>query len=114
MLASVSSPWAVAHHSYAMFDTSHPTQISGAVRNLEWANPHVWLWLTVTDAKGIATIYAFEGDSVVEMMRRRGWTKSSVTPGQEVTVSYFPFNDGKCGGRFTRVTLPDGRSVSGG
>ena len=103
---------ALAHHSYAMFDLSRREVISGSVRNLEWTNPHVWLWITVADDKGNPAIYAFEGTSPAEMNRRSGWTKGSVAFGDRVTVSYLPFKDGaKKGGRIFSVTLPDGRTL---
>ena len=103
---------ALAHHSYSMFDPSRPAVISGTVRNLEWTNPHVWLWITVADDKGNPAIYAFEGTSPAEMNRRSGWTKGSVAFGDRVTVKYLPFKDSaKKGGRISFVTLPDGRTL---
>jgi hypothetical protein len=106
--------WTLAHHSYAMFDDSRMAQVSGSVRTLEWMNPHVWLWLTVTDEKGASSDYAFEGNSIGEMMRRSGWTKNTVMPGDKIVVSYRPFKDGKNGGKLNKIMLPDGRSIEGG
>ncbi|MEJ1963725.1 MAG: DUF6152 family protein [Gammaproteobacteria bacterium] len=103
----------LAHHSYAMFDMSRPSDVTGTVHSLEWTNPHVWLWVSVTDEKGVSVLYAFEGSSIGEMLRAHGWSKSSVKPGDKVAVKYFPFKDGKTGGRLERVTLPDGRTISG-
>lgn len=102
---------ASAHHSYAMFDMSKQSQVTGAVRTLEWVNPHVWLWVTVNDEKGAPTIYAFEGTSPGEMSRRSGWSRSIVSTGDKVTVKYAPFKDGKNGGRLQTVTLPNGRTL---
>ena len=113
LIVSWGPRWTPAHHSYAMFDFSGMSRVSGAVRTFEWSNPHVWLWLTVVDDKGAASDYAFEGYSIGEMMRKLGWTKSTVTPGDRVVVSYFPFKDGKNGGRLSKVTLPDGRTLEG-
>lgn len=106
--------WALAHHSYAMFDDSNVAQVSGTVRTLEWMNPHVWLWLTVTDKNGASADYAFEGNSIGEMMRRSGWTKSTVMTGDKIVVSYRPFKDGKHGGKLDKVVLSDGRTIEGG
>lgn len=101
-----------AHHSYVMFDASKQSQVSGAVRNLEWTNPHVWLWITVADGKGAPVLYAFQSTSVNEMSRRGGWTKNIVSSGDKVTVKYNPFKDGRNGGKILAVTLPDGRTLS--
>src|SRR5665213_442722 len=77
-----------------MFDISRVSQVSGTVRTLEWTNPHTWLWLILTDDKGASSDYAFEGSSIGELMRRFGWTKNTVTPGDKVIVSYMPQNVG--------------------
>jgi hypothetical protein len=46
--------WTQAHHSYAMLDITHVSQVSGTVRTLEWTNPHVWLWLSAVSQAGNA------------------------------------------------------------
>jgi hypothetical protein len=108
VLALIGTRPTPAHHSNVMFDVSRQLQVSGTVRNLEWANPHVWLWLIATNESGEATTYAFEGTSINEMSRRSGWTKNIVTVGEKVTVKYKPFKDGRSGGHLDAVTLSDG------
>jgi hypothetical protein len=101
-----------AHHSGVMFDETTSRQVTGTVRNFEWANPHVWLWIIVVDGKGASALYAFEGTSPGEMSRRSGWTKNTVTSGDKVTMKFFPFKDAKSGGKILAVTLPDGRTLT--
>jgi hypothetical protein len=112
MVALIAARSTRAHHTFVMFDLAKQSQMSGTVRDLEWANPHVWLWLTMTDENGTPAIYAFEGTSINEMSRRSGWTKSIVTSGDKVTVKYAPFKDGRNGGRLIAVTLGDGRVLN--
>jgi hypothetical protein len=37
-----------------------------------------------------------------------GWRRSSLKPGDQVTVIYHPLVNGKSGGALVKVTLPDG------
>jgi len=100
-----------AHHSYSMFDVSKQNSITGTVRNFEWSNPHVWLWIAVMNANNEANLYAFEGTSINEMSRRSGWTRNTVVSGDKVSVKFAPFKDGRNGGRIQAVTLADGRTL---
>jgi Family of unknown function (DUF6152) len=99
---------AIGHHSGAMFDRAQKRNVSGTVRTLEWANPHVWLWVFVSESND-QVIYAFEGTSLGEMNRRGGWTKNSLKPGDAISVDYSPFReDAKKGGLLLKGTLADG------
>jgi hypothetical protein len=116
MLASgltlaVASP-ALAHHSFAMFDMSKSATFKGVVKEVQWANPHVWMEVMV-DEGGVAKPYSFEGGAVA-VLKRAGWVRDSVKPGDTVTIISHPFKNGRVGGSLERVTLPDGRTVSAG
>jgi len=43
---------ALAHHSFAMFDHTKTLTLRGAVTKFQWTNPHAYIELDVTDAKG--------------------------------------------------------------
>jgi hypothetical protein len=114
LLLAGAIPHVSAHHSYAMFDDAHTKQVQGVVAKLEWINPHVYVWVYVKDAKAPTgfTAYAFENGSI-NVLSNRGWTKSSLKPGDSVTVSYWPLRDGRPGGHFMSATFPDGRELKG-
>jgi len=79
-----------AHHSYAMFDQTKKLTVQGTVRALEWANPHVWLWVDVSDGAGSTVSYGFESNAPSELARFFGWNKLSVIAGNKITVDYSP------------------------
>ena len=58
VLAVASSAW--AHHSFAMFDLDKEVTLEGAVKDVQWANPHVWLEVDVADGNGGTTKWSFE------------------------------------------------------
>ena len=101
-----------AHHSYAAFDTSRQLTVTGTVRNLEWANPHVWLWVEVSDGKGGSEPYGFESVSPAQIQRDYGWDKHVVHVGDKVTVVFAPLRSGKNGGELEKVTLESGRVLA--
>ena len=103
-----------AHHSYAMFDGSKTLTVSGTVAKLEWANPHVYVWVYVKNPSASSgyDLYAFENGSP-GVLSRLGWSKSTFTTGERITVEYWPLKDGRSGGHFVKATHADGRVAAG-
>jgi|GEM_PF-212084 hypothetical protein len=98
---------AAAHHSFSMFDQSRTVEITGVVAEVQWTNPHVWIEVDVPGDNGETVRWGVEFTSRVHLTRR-GWTSTTVNPGDEVTFTIQPYRDGKPGGRFWTVTLPSG------
>jgi len=101
---------ALAHHSFAMFDASKSMVLQGTVKDFHWTNPHSWIFLTVADAEGQATQWAIEMGSPSGLVRQ-GWGPKTIMPGMNVKVLIRPLKDGKNGGQFLGVTLPDGTQL---
>jgi Family of unknown function (DUF6152) len=101
---------AVAHHGFAMFDTTSQKTISGTVKQFEWTNPHTWVWLDVPNAKGGVDTWGFEGMSP-NFLGRRGWTRTTLKPGDKITVTFFPLKDGSKGGGFLSAKRPNGEEL---
>lgn len=96
-----------AHHSYAMFDKNKSLTLKGEVHKIEWRNPHVYILLNVAGEDGKTTQYAVECSSPNEL-QRWGWKANSIKAGDPVTVTLYPFRNGKPGGLMHSVTLPSG------
>ena len=105
---------AQAHHSYAMFDGTRTLTVKGTVAKIEWTNPHVFVWVYVpnTAAKDGYDLYAFENGST-NVLARRGWSKTTLDVGEEVSIEYWPLQDGRTGGHFRAATHSDGRVTRG-
>ena len=104
---------AVAHHSTAMFDMQHTVTIKGTVTQFDWTNPHTFIWVDVVNDKGVTETWAIEGMSP-NYLGRRGWSKTSVKPGEKITVSIRPLKEGKTGGMFIRAQIGDRVLLPGG
>jgi hypothetical protein len=103
-----------AHHSFAAeFDATKPITLKGTVTKLEWANPHIWVYLDVKDAQGSLQHWQCEGGPP-NTLTRNGWSVNSLKPADEVTIDGVLAKDGSktCNARM--VKLPDGRSVFAG
>ncbi len=81
---------ATAHHSFAVyFDPDAPVTLEGTVTAFRFTNPHGTLVFEVDGEEWRA-----ETNAPV-VLRRRGWTRGSLRPGQHVTVSGWRSRDGR-------------------
>ena len=107
-LALVCANVAGAHHSFAAFDTTKEITLKGTVKEFKFENPHVNVIITVTDPKdGHATDWFFEAASVRGLVMT-GWRKSTLKPGDVVTLTGHPIRDGRPGASLMRAQLADG------
>jgi hypothetical protein len=111
-LAGLSVSSVHAHHSFSMFDASKTVSQKGVVKELQWTNPHVWLYLTV-EKDGGTVVYGYEG-AAVAVLKRVGWFSDSVKAGDQVTVVGHPYKDGRAGGTIEHLILADGRKIGTG
>jgi hypothetical protein len=100
-----------AHHSGAGVDRTRTVTVSGIVKDFRWTNPHSWIDLEVTDAKGTA-VWSVEMNPPPFLIRA-GWRASTLKPGDKVSVTLNPIRTGEPGGIFVSVTLADGRVLGG-
>jgi hypothetical protein len=100
---------ALAHHSFSMFDAQKTLTMNGTVKELEWTNPHSWLYVIVED-EGKPVEYSFEMQSIGQSVRN-GWKSDSVHPGDKVSVEMHPLRTGAHGGQLMTVVLPTGQKL---
>jgi hypothetical protein len=82
---AVASP-VFAHHSVsAEFDTAKPISFSGAVKQIDFGNPHIYTYVETKDETGKLVVYAVEGGSPNDLARK-GFSKTSLKIGEMVNV----------------------------
>jgi hypothetical protein len=105
---------AFGHHSFqAEYDASKQVSLTGAVTKLEWTNPHAHFYIDVKDPKGVITSWNLELASP-NVLRRLGWTRDIIKPGDVVTVQGALARDGANLANARVVLLADGRKMSAG
>jgi len=103
----------LAHHSFAAeFDGSKAMRITGALSKIEWTNPHTYFYVDVNDASGNTVKWTCEAGSP-GALSRRGFKKSDLKLGDTLVVDGYLAKDGSHLIDARRVTLPDGRILSG-
>ena len=106
-----SSP-AYVHHSGAMFDITKVIKITGTIAEFNWSNPHANFKVVVVGADGVAQSWAVEMNSPNNLVRD-GWKRTTLNPGDKVTVTVHPLRDGSPGGQYVSIVLSDGRALGG-
>lgn len=84
LLAGVGTLVQAHHVPAAKFDPAQPRELHGTVSKVDWLNPHVHLFVEVTEG-GTTTSWAVELESTVDL-RRSGWTSTTVQSGDVITV----------------------------
>lgn len=103
----------LAHHSFAaQYDPTKAVRITGTLSKVEWTNPHTYFYLDVKDEDGQVATWGCEGASPASLSRR-GFKRGDVKLGDTLIVDGYRARDGSRLMDARRVTLPDGRIISG-
>ncbi len=108
-LTMLFSSASMAHHSFAMFDIDNRITLTGVVREFQWTNPHVLIWVYVEEeGEDEPVTWAIEMTSVGNM-RREGWNRETLVPGDNVELLVNPLRNGQPGAGFYAIkNLDDG------
>jgi hypothetical protein len=100
-----------AHHSFAaFFDANKLVTIKGVVTQFAFTNPHGIIALTVRAADGSAQEWRVETNAPV-ILARRGWSRTSVKPGETITIEGWAARNGKPYLRLRRASRADGSPI---
>ena len=100
-----------AHHSFAMFDQTKTTELTGALKDVSWNNPHITMIVVVPGDNGQAAEWHFEAGPPAFMLRA-GLKRDDLAGriGSKVTVTFHPLKDGRTGGSLQGMKFEDGAS----
>jgi hypothetical protein len=99
------------HHSLnAEYDQSKPVTLTGTFTQLDWRNPHAWIYLNVKNASGGVDNWRCELGSP-NAMSRVGFSRDSVKEGEEIVLDGLLAKKGEniCSARV--VKSKDGRTL---
>jgi hypothetical protein len=77
------------HHSPALFDQSRVVTLNATVTKFEWMNPHVFIHIEVIGEGGATESWQVEADGASPLIPR-GWSSSSLKPGDRITLEANP------------------------
>ena len=99
-----------AHHGVGMFDASRSISVTGTITQFEFANPHVEIYFDAKDEKGNIAKWAAESGSP-NLMRRNGWNRVTLKPGDQVTVVGHPARNGAKSMRLEKIIFSNGQEL---
>jgi hypothetical protein len=85
-------PLTAHHETTAKFDPAKTSKMQGIVTYVDWANPHVHVFMNVGTGTSILN-WAVELESVVDL-QRAGFRRDTVKPGDAISVEGFLSRDG--------------------
>ena len=108
ILFSATMP-ALAHHGFdTEYDAKKKVTLEGVVKQVAWTNPHMRVYIDVTDAKGAVTTWNMELTSP-NSVQRQGWGRSSLVPGEKVVFDGYAGKVVESRGSLARIAKADAR-----
>ena len=112
LLALLLPAVALAHHSFAQFDSTRTIELKGSMRALEWQNPHSWIWIDVPQGDGSVQIWGGEFGGGPSSLPHDGFRRQMVQPGDQIVLTLYPARDGSRAGSVARLQLASGQVIA--
>jgi hypothetical protein len=77
-----------AHHGSADYDVSREVTVEGTVAEWKWSSPHTWILLRAT--RNASTEHWSGEGPPLQWAEARGWSKTTLTPGETVRLVMYP------------------------
>jgi hypothetical protein len=109
----VSSSLFAHHGTNASYDMDKTVTVKGTVTEFVWTNPHCQLFFDGKDEKGNVVRWGAEMNSP-GVLKETGWTRSTLKPGDQLTITLHPSKAGTAIGVIQTIALPDGKVLARG
>jgi hypothetical protein len=101
---------ALSHHGTAAYQEDKQVTVTGTVTAFNFANPHTLVYLDVKRTDG--TIAKWEGEMTSpNHLMRVGWTKNTLEPGEQITISGLPAKKGMTSMWIRKIVKADGTEL---
>ena len=100
---------ASAHHGRAAYGDTEVT-VQATVTEFKFINPHVQVYFDVTGEGG--EVQHWQGEMTApNKMARGGWTKQTLKPGDEITITGRQARNGGHSVVINEIIMPNGESI---
>jgi hypothetical protein len=101
-----------AHHGSGISYESTLDKVvtmKGVVKEWVWKNPHCYIVYNVRDAGGAVVEWTAETSSPSSMTGEHGWNRTTLKPGDELTITVLPSKISTAAGLLYKVVATDGK-----
>ena len=98
------------HHSHGNYTMTEYLVLEGRVTELHWINPHIWIYIEITDDSGESAVWALEAAGP-SSLADQGVTQDTVQVGDAISVRCHQLRDESNGCLLGFVTTEGGEEV---
>ncbi len=100
----------LAHHGNVAYENKIVEFKQATITKFLWSNPHSLIDFDVKDDKGNVVHWVCETASP-EALKLIGWSKSSLAPGDVISIYMYVAKNGNSAGRLNKIILSDGSTL---
>lgn len=100
-----------AHHGAAAYESNNPLTLKGRVTDFQFVNPHCQIFFDTKNDKGEIEHWRSEL-TAPNKLARAGWTKRSLKPGDEITVTGLVGKNSAHALWIRKLIGPDGQTMA--
>ena len=105
-------PVALAHHSYAAYDSHRTNTEQATLVRFDWSAPHSSMTVAYLDQAGKQQKISATTGAPLSIVQQ-GFKISDFKAGMKVELTWYPNRNGLPGGEMGEMKLPDGRVLRG-